>query len=1482
VTHPEESLTFAAALDRVLTGRGAQSASPLSAEQRRLWLLGGMAGGSWAAVTARYEFRDPPDVAGLQLRLAALTARHEALRSVFVDVAGRPARLVLPFADVALRVVNMSSCAVGDARSEELIRHLAKEEFSLGSGPLLRSLMLCYDGGDVAAELVLTGHRLVLDQTSMDLLVAQLLRVGEGAEAESQLEAALSLERSMLAASGLNEEISAWGTVLASPAATEIPAYRQRPEVKENDTASVVISLALGPAARAALGDQWGAATAAAWLAVLMRNQASDSAMCGVRVSRGSEWSDVIGPVDPLRIVRLDAAADSPPAELLPAVARQLHQPVIDVPFAHLVHVCPPSRDLSRTPYVQTVVRAVDARDALGGQAGSGGCMRVPNAVGGTEFDLELTAWLEREAARVQIDYDTRLHTGQRVRGLAAQFEACLGALLADGQEPAVVATVPLLARSGLDQAITAGRGEQGEIDGRSLVDLVDAQARATPDAVALRHGRTQMTYRELWADVQNLADEIASRDVRSGDRVAVWLRRSPASISFMLAVLSAGAVYVPVDAAFPEERIRFLLSDSRPSLLLTDGSVDVFGDLEVPVLTVGARRNARPPGRQRPLRVPADTPAYLIYTSGSTGRPKGAIVRHSSVVNNIQWRQAHWPLNTTDRVLHNHSFSFDPAVWAVLWPLATGGSIVLASEYEMADPAQLLESVRAGGVTVLGGVPSMLSLLVGQHDAGTCTGIRLVLSGAEPLCGSLIDRIAATWSASIVNLYGPTEATIDATGFPVPETGERVAPVPIGWPVRNTAVHIVDPEMQLVPDDVAGEIVIGGAGLAVGYHDRPALTASRFLPNPFDGAGTRLYRTGDLGRRLADGSVQFLGRIDAQVKIRGYRIELTEIEAVLEGLPGVRGAAVVILDAGTEHARLAAAVTGSVPSREGEPLAAAAIRAATAAKLPEYLLPDRFAFLEDLPRTPTGKVDRRELTRQLTERQDTSPAGNAEYTAPRTELERAVAEAFAQVLRVEAVDVHADFFAAGGNSLLLARLATLLGTRHDVKIPLHDFFRTPTVAGVAETIEVYRRAGIEGVLSRQHAATLEADGTLAEAVGPQGLPEADWANPSRVLLTGATGYLGLHLLEQLLRRTSATVVCHCRASHPEHALQRIKEGLAHYEIDVSDQLDRVSCVVGDLAEPRLGLTGEQWADLAATVDVIYHNGALVNFVYPYSALKAANVGGTQQVLKLACDTRLKAVHHISTIDTLLATHTPRPFLENDAPLHSAVGVPSGYTGSKWVAEKVLNEARRRGIPVTVFRPGLILGHSGNGATQTINYLLVALRGFLPMRILPDYPRIFDIVPVDYVASAIVHISRQRAALGGFFHLFNPAPVSLRAFCEWIRSYGYEFDIVPFEEGRRRALQVVSGHPLYPLVPLIQDAEVEPHRALDPRHMDEVQPGIECRQTLKLLEGSDIVCLPTTEADAHAILAFLVRTGFMPGPHHGGADGALLTVSEPR
>lgn len=1415
--------SFRRLLLAAMNQHGALRAVPLSAAQRRTWMLTRMSGSYRPIVVGRYRVSAAVAPTDVQLRLGALTAEHEALRSVFVELGGKPACLVLPLTDVHVRVL--------DAPDEAEVRAVATAPFATRTGPLVRAILIRLPDGHT--DLVLSGHRLVVDATALDLIATALLCGPQTPAANGTR--ALAVEQDPDA--GMQRKALRLGGLLGRPAATEVRGYWPRPPVRGHRTESVRLSwptVAFEELTEAEARAQ----VTAAWLALLHRRHGGGAAAAGVHLARRDDRRS-IGPLDDMRVVRCDIGDATTSGDLRAAAAGVLDGD--SVPFAHLLEVCPPQRDVSRTPYVQTSLRVLDARLPLARTAGSRVC-RVPSEVPVTEHDLELVVFLTGDGLQVQADYDSDVLDGETVLDLLR----CLQTLVeADDDTP-----VGLIDLGG---DATSGTGVRTGVPEGSLPGAIQSVVDTSPDAVALRAGRVELTYEQLWRRAGLVAGALLRHGVRPGDRVAVWLPRGPEAVVALLGTWRAGAVYVPLDVHHPAERIRWQLEDCGATVVIAEP----HRRAEV-TTTVLALSDVDQSDAEAELPAPAgEHPAYLIYTSGSTGRPKGVVVRHGSVLNNVAWRQRRWPLAPADRVLHNHPFSFDPSIWAVCWSLVSGACIVLAGSHELDDPAALLKCLSGNGVTVVGGVPSLLTALVQHPLAEVCTKVRLVLSGGEALTDALVNLVHETWSATVVNLYGPTEATIDSLGYELPaRIGARdTRPAPIGHPVDNTEVRVVDAELRPLPVGVPGEIVVSGAGLAIGYHDRPGLTATRFLPDPFGTAGSRLYRTGDLGRWLPGGAVQFLGRADHQVKIRGHRVELAEVESVLRGCAGVDEAVVLALDASTEAARLVAVV---VPEHR----APDELRAELSRKLPDYLVPDRVQPLRELPLTGNGKIDRTALEDLFA----TAEAVDEVRTEPISELERSVAEAFAQVLKRARVGVHEDFFVLGGTSIMLAKLATLLSTRHDVEIPLHEFFAVPTAAAVAETIELYRAEGLAVVLGRQHAATLEADATLPETVRPDGLPKADWANPRRVLLTGATGYLGLHLLEELLRRTDAEVVCLCRGDDPEHALRRIREGLALYEIEAESELHRVTCVIGDLGAPRLGLTDEQWDDLARTTDVIYHNGALVNFVYPYSALKEPNVGGTQRVLELACTTRLKAVHHVSTIDTLLATHTPRPFIENDTPLRSAVGVPAGYTGSKWVAEKVVDVARRRGIPVTIFRPGLILGHTRTGATQTIDYLLVALRGFLPMHIVPDYPRIFDIVPVDYVASAIVHISRRPDALGGFFHLFNPDPVPLRTFCDWIADYGYDFDVVPFEEGRRRALQVEPGHPLYPLVPLIRDAEVEPHRALDPRFMDELQPANECARTLELLQGSGITCPPTSLADAHAVLDYLVRVGFLPRP----------------
>ncbi|MGW7086716.1 non-ribosomal peptide synthetase [Streptomyces sp. NPDC054871] len=1454
----DNSTEFSRELARVMADTQADLADPLSAEQRRWWLLNRMAQSCPSTVVARYRLRGPLDVTGVQRRLTALAATQEALRSVFLEVCARPVRLVLPVADLSLRSVDLTGEPDPEAQALGLAAQSADEPFDLRRGPLLRVSVLRLR--EQEWQVFLVAHRLIADTTSLDTVAACL--AGGGQSPPAALSQTLAERRERWSADVHADAAAEQRRLLSGPGAREIPAPRPRPAVKGHRRASEILDMTYVPAADRVDAEQCALRTVAAWLAVLMRYQATDAAQCGVHLTAPDRTPDLLGPLDDIRAVRAELPDGGDIAALLECTGRALETARGAMPFARLLELSPPARDLSRTPYVQTAVRVVDARtpQARGPQSE---LVAEPTEVTSGEHDIDLTVWFQPGLVSLQFDYDAALYTPEDITGVAHSLLAVLQPLLmGDGRASAPVFELPLL--TGPDAGVSCGRGDQYPLPPDTLVDLVAARA-LDPRIVgraAVRRGAEELTYRDLWRRSGTIAAALQQRGVTRGDRVAVCLGREADAVAAQLAVLRCGAAFVPVDPHHPAERVHHMVTDSGAVLALNRAADAVPVPAGVPCLPVedidGFDRE--------PAAVPVtrDDAAYVIYTSGSTGRPKGVVVPHLSVVNNICWRRRTWYVGPGDRVLHNHALSFDPSVWAVYWPLSTGATIVLAGEDELDDPAALLRLVRDEGVSVIGGVPSLLALLLEHPAVGEATKVRLLLSGAEPLEPSLVRRAREVWSAEVANLYGPTETTIDATAHLAGD--ERGDVVPIGRPIDNVDVHVLDAELRPVPDMVPGEIMIGGVGVARGYQCRPALTAERFLPDPYGEPGGRLYRTGDLGRRLPDGEIVFLGRIDEQVKIRGHRVEPREIEAVLAQCPQVTAAAVVPVRPGTPDAGLAAAVVRGAGADAPTAQTAAELRATLGERLPAYLVPDTVRVVDALPRTATGKIDRGALAEEF---RDTPRPTAPVRTAARTPLEAAVAEDFCRVLGIDAIDVHTDFFATGGTSLMLARLATLLEKRHAVEVPLHAFFRVPSVAGVAQTIEEYGRGGLAAVLGRQHAATLEGDGRLDASVRPDGLPHADWYHPRRILLTGATGYLGLHLLEELLRRTDAEIVCLCRADDEAHAVRRLREGFADYEIGAADQLHRVRCVIGDLGHQHLGLSPETWADLAATVDVIYHNGALVNFVYPYSALKAPNVGGTQQVLELACTTRLKAVHHVSTIDTLLATHTPRPFLEDDTPLRSAVNVPAGYTGSKWVAEKVVDVARRRGIPVTVFRPGLILGHTRTGATQPTDYLLVAFRGYLPMAVLPDYPRIFDTVPVDYVASAIVHISLDSRARGGFHHLFNPRPVTLRTFCGWLREYGYRFDIVPFEEGRRRALETGPGHPLYPILPLIRDAEADPHRALDPKYIDELEPDRECANTLRLLEGSGIQCPPAGPADAFGVMDYLVRTGFLPRPEDG-------------
>jgi amino acid adenylation domain-containing protein len=574
---------------------------------------------------------------------------------------------------------------------------------------------------------------------------------------------------------------------------------------------------------------------------------------------------------------------------------------------------------------------------------------------------------------------------------------------------------------------------------------LFEAQVERTPDAEAVVFEGERLTYAELNARANRLAHHLRALGVGPDARVGICVGRSLEMVVGVLGVLKAGGAYVPLDPGYPVDRLAHMLADSAPAAVLTQkGLRERVESADAPVLELDA---AAPEWSDGPATNPERgdvTPAhlfYVTYTSGTTGRPKGVPNPHRGSVNRLHWMQERHGLQVGEGVLQNSSFSFDASVFEIFWPLAVGGRVVLPRPDGHRDPEYLIGLISGEGVSTAYFVCSMLQLFLEYEGVERCTGLTRVLCGGEALSAALAERVRERLPrVRLHNLYGPTESAVSVSGQ-VSALDESAASVPIGRPVPNVRVYLLDPWGEPVPVGVAGELYVGGAQLARGYLDRPGQTAERFLADPYGREpGARLYRTGDRARWRPDGRIEYLGRLDEQVKIRGFRIEPGEVEAVLMSHPGVREARVLVREDQPGDKRLVAYVVGGVDTGE--------LRAHVRQSLPEYMVPAAFVVLERLPLTPNGKLDRKALPAP----ELASP--EEAYVAPRTPVEEVLAGIWAEVLRLERVGAHDNFFDLGGHSLLVTRVVSRVRATFNQEISIRSVFSMPTLEAMAGEIE--------------------------------------------------------------------------------------------------------------------------------------------------------------------------------------------------------------------------------------------------------------------------------------------------------------------------------------------------------------------------------------------------------------------------------------------
>ncbi|HEX8825306.1 MAG TPA: amino acid adenylation domain-containing protein, partial [Archangium sp.] len=731
-----------------------------------------------------------------------------------------------------------------------------------------------------------------------------------------------------------------------------------------------------------------------------------------------------------------------------------------DIPFPALVERLHPERDAARSPIFQAML--VLQKSQLGAARGLAGLaleepgeeaqlgeLRLaswPLPHRAAQFDLSLALAETREGLSASMEYSTDLFEAATIERMLGHLRVLCEALTA---RPESLVTQPTLLTAEEHAQQAAWNDTTTVYEGAdTLHGLVEAQCARTPEAVALRFEDETLTYRELERRANQLAHHLRGLGVGPEVRVGVCMERSLELVVALLGVLKAGGAYVPLDPSYPRERLSHMLRSSAAPVLLTqqrsEHVLPESGATRVYLEHGGASLAHLPTGAPAPLAT-GENLAYVIYTSGSTGLPKGAMNTHAAIRNRLLWMQRAYGLGASDLVLQKTPFSFDISVWEFFWPLLSGARLVLARPGGHQDPTYLRDIIVARGITTAHFVPSMLQSFLDEPGLERCTSLRRLVCGGEAISAELRDRcLARLPGIELHNLYGPTEAAVDVSSFTF-RREDTSRTVPIGRPVGNTRLLVLDARLAPVPVGVPGELYIGGIQVGRGYLGRPELTATAFVPDPSGVEGERMYKTGDRARFLPDGNIEYLGRLDFQVKLRGLRIELGEIELTLEKHPAVRQAAVLVRDEPGGDRRLVAFLipTGTAPTREE-------LKDFLGTRLPAYMVPSGFGFLEALPLTPSGKLDRRALASLSVE--DPSQANN--WVAPRTPAEEKVAGIWSAVLGRERIGANDHFFELGGHSLLATRAVSRLRSAFGVELPLQALFEAPTVEALARRLE--------------------------------------------------------------------------------------------------------------------------------------------------------------------------------------------------------------------------------------------------------------------------------------------------------------------------------------------------------------------------------------------------------------------------------------------
>ncbi|MDR1236594.1 MAG: amino acid adenylation domain-containing protein, partial [Holosporaceae bacterium] len=945
-----------------------------------------------------------------------------------------------------------------------------------------------------------------------------------------------------------------------------------------------------------------------------------------------------------------------------------------------------------------------------------------------------------------------------------------------------------------------------------SVSQIFEQQVELYPNNVAVKHLKESLTYDELNQKANQLASYLIDLGVKKGSLVATFFNKGVNSIMSILAITKAGATYTPIDPMYPREHIKYILQDTGALIVLSQEKDKYVLEECLPsgkfiIISVDSQsiktrifNNDNKENRNAVGSVRATDMAYIMYTSGSSGVPKGVCIPHRGIVRLIK-NTNYIEVDSSDIVSQVASISFDASVFEVWTALLNGAALVCADNGVITDVDAFSEFLKQEKITVL----TMVSALFEQHasaDPSMFRRVKYLHVGGDVLNADAISKVMNCESGSpkfILNGYGPTENTNCTTVYSIPKDFDKTRPIPIGKPVSNTTVFVLDKFLNPVPECIPGELCTGGDGLFIGYLNKDELTGEKLISLK---NGEKVYKSGDLVRWLPDGNIDYMCRLDTQAKIRGFRIELEAIELCLMNCHAVNQCAVVIKQDKNAKKTLVAYVVLKDKYKDAITVMKDFLRM----YLPHYMIPNLFIIMESLPVTPNGKIDKKKLLQNFQEQSQKS----VDYVLPRNKLESDLAEIWKELLGLSSVSINDNFFDLGGYSLLLTEMAVKIKKQLDIAFPLHLFLESPTLINLARIIES-KKMNSQSTF-RDVKSTFFHDIFLDPRISY--LPDSPFPTEQKtIFITGATGFLGIHLLNDVYRMSDAKIYCLVRGKDVEEAEEKLRRSANKYHLNkavVADK-NRVIAVPGDLSKPNLGISPDTYEMLCETADCILHCGAQVHHLYNYEMLRADNVAGTLEIMAIASRGKNKHVHFVSTLSAVVGSSSDKIIEDFPSENDFVPGEMSGYAQTKLASEIILGKALKRDMSVFVYRPTWIIGNNDSGAfASENNHLFLLLKGCLQLGSAPILDAKLNLISVDVVSSFIVKTALDSSNKKRVFNMINPHDTEWNDVIDRLNGCGYEIEPVSPLIWQKEYLPAVDEwNALYPLMPLYFDGGVE-------------------------------------------------------------------------